>query len=288
MQVNSNTVINTQTITPFTSEQRVFNMKESNSTGNCITGNCNNIQLAKQISQKDISNIFNTVKNFKEREETLTNKFLKQMEEFPNSTPKDYTYNSKEDFRAPTFNQWTRSFDDNCSEQTRLRIASKPMKYFVNEFNSPQAFPLFKYTVIGNQKQYDVRNDYERPIPTRLNPIYDVPILPYPTSPFLGNASDERVYIDTSSVLRNGTSDIRLSKSQVGLTEREFNRWDVVDPYIVQNAGQFGGKIQQPIGSDGYYDYKEQNNILFMNSAVPPNGISSRNLLHNVVNLSGC
>jgi len=208
--------------------------------------------------------------------------------EMNNARPQDYTYNSKEDWRAPSYNQWTRIYDDNCSEQNRLRIGSKPMKYFVNEYNSPEVDPFMNFTVIGNQKQYDVKNDYERSIPTRLNPLYPVSILPYNTTPFVGSANVDRQYVDTSSNLRWG-SDIKNMKSQNGTTEVDFNRWAPgVDAYTVQNAGQFAGMKVQQAGPDGYYDYSEQNNVILYNSAVPYFGISSRNLLHNVVDLSGC
>jgi len=168
-------------------------------------------------------------------------------------------------------------------------ICSKPMKYYVNQFNSPQIAPFMTYTIIGGQKTYDVRNDFERAIPTRLNPTYETTVLPYLTTPFLGQANENRMYTDTSTNLRWG-SEVKNLKSQTGTTEVDYNRWAPnVHPETVQNAGQFvGAKLQQPIGRDGYYNYDTQNNILFMNSAVPYFGVSSRNLLHNIVDLSGC
>ena len=220
-----------------------------------------------------------------------------------NATPKDFTYNSYADWRAPSYNQWTRIHDDNCNEENRLRIGTKPMKYYVNQFNSPQVAPFMQYTVVGNEKQYNVRNDYERPVPTRLNPLYNVNTLPYNTTPFLGSENTAREYVETDSNLRWG-SDIRGLKSQNGTTEKEYNRWNPgVYPETVQNAGQFmvpGTKKQQAImgpqglmeyandHNAGYYDPSEQNNVLFMNSAVPYFGISSRNLLQNISELSGC
>lgn len=263
-----NVVLNTQTVTPFTSTQRMFNLKESNSTSNCI--GCD----------KNVSDGYQT-------------------QQFQNYAPKDYTYNSYADWRAPSFNQWTRIYDDNCNEENRLRIGSKPMKYFANEFASPQVAPFMTYTTIGGQKQYDVRNDYERPIPTRLNPMYEVSVLPYNTTPFLGAANAARSNVDTDSNLRWG-SDLKNLKSTKGNTEVEFNRWNPgVNAYTVQNAGQFTGLRAQgamPLRTgdiekevtETYYDPNGQNNVIFGNSSFPYFGIASRNMLHNIVDLTGC
>jgi len=208
-----------------------------------------------------------------------------------NASPKDYTYNSYADYRAPTFNQWTRIHDDSCNYENRLKLGTKPMKYYVNQFNSPQVDPFMEYTVIGNQKSYEVRNEFERPIPTRLNPIYPTHIEPYPTTPFLGSANSSREFSNTSSNLRFG-NDVRAKKSQAGLSEKDFNRYDPgVYSQTVQNANQFvppGGRLQQPIGDDGYYNYASQNNTIVANGAWERAGISSRDLLHNLIQIAKC
>jgi hypothetical protein len=285
MQVSDKFIISSQTVQPFTKVQRNFNMKEANSTDNCIGGSCSvPVPVSGPAQAKKMMSVENVDMNSTKTPVVNTDGSIELK---GNEEPKDFKYNSYADWRAPTYNQWTRIYDDNCSEQNRLRIGSKPMKYFVNQYNSPQVDPFIDYTVIGNQKQYDVRNDYERSIPTRLNPLYPVSVLPYTTTPFLGNTSTDRQYVDTSSYLRWG-SDLKNMKSQNGTTEVDFNRWEPgVYPQTVQNAGQFGMKLQQA-GPDGYYDYTEQNNVILGNSAVPYFGLSSRNLLHNVVDLSGC
>lgn len=212
-------------------------------------------------------------------------------DEVNNATPRDFSYNSYSDYRAPTFNQWTRIHDDSCSYENRLKIGSKPMKYYVNQFNSPQVDPFMDYTVIGNQKSYDVRNEFERAIPTRLNPLYPVHIEPYPTTPFLGAQNGAREFANTSSNLRFG-DDVRVKKTQAALSEKDFNRFDPgVYSQTVQNANQFvpaGGKLQQPIGDDGYYNYASQNNVMFANGAWERTGISTRDLLHNLIDISKC
>ena len=190
------------------------------------------------------------------------------------------------------FNSWTRQKNDLCSFSNQTRISSKPMKYYVNQYNSPQTDPFETYSVVGNQRVYDVRNDFERPLPSRLNPIYQTYVEPYNTTPFLANQATNRSHVDTGSNLRWGT-DIRPKQSQTSLGEIDYNRWSPgVLEGTVQNAGQLsvGGKMQQPIGKDGYYDYQSQNNVIFGNSAVPGHqaGISSRNLLHNYVIVNEC
>jgi hypothetical protein len=189
------------------------------------------------------------------------------------------------------FNQWTRLFNDSCSYQNQTRVSSKPMKYYVNQYNSPQTNPFETFSVIGNQKVYNIPNVYDRALPTRLNSIGQVYILPYNTTPYLANAASDRSHIDTGSYLRWGT-EIRPKQSETSLGEVDYNRWSPgVKEETVQNAGQFavGMKMQQPIGKDGYYDYTSQNNVLFGNSAVPGiQGISSRNQLRNFIEVNKC
>lgn len=193
------------------------------------------------------------------------------------------------------FNQLTSTLYDTCTMENQLRVGSKPMKYYVNQFNSPQSNPFMEFTTIGNQQVYNVQNSYQTPLPTRLNPIYQSYVFPYSTSPFLGQQSPAREYADTDSNLRFGTN-LRDKKSSVVLSEVDFNRWDFVAPETVQNAGNFGGAFQSNgqgmnrdgIGRDGYYDYKAQNNVLFANSAWPYFGISSRNELHNQIDINRC
>jgi hypothetical protein len=213
---------------------------------------------------------------------------------------KEHKYNSYEDWQAPAFNQWSRIGSDSCNEENRLKIASKPMRYYINELTTPQAQEFQSYTIVGNAKQYNVRNDFERAIPTRLNPLYDIPVLPYSTTPFLGQSSVDRRYVETSNILRRG-DEPRGLKSEIGSSEINYNRWDPgVYGQTVQNAGQYTSmKIQSATprmmnddqirnNQDEYYNPMEQNNVLFMNSAVPYFGIDSRNLYRNMINLSGC
>lgn len=199
--------------------------------------------------------------------------------------PKQYNPNGD---RA--FNLWTRSHDDTCEYENQLRIGSKPMKYYVNQLNTPQMNPFTEFTVIGNQQVYNVQNNYQTPVPTRLNPIYQTYVFPYSTTPNLAQAAPSMMYADTESNLRFGAN-LRNKKSSVATSEIDFNRWDYVSAETVQNAGQFGGSFQanaQGIDRDGFFDYKHQNNVLFANSAWPYFGISSRNQLHNFQEINNC
>jgi len=191
---------------------------------------------------------------------------------------------------SQAFNQWTRIYNDTCSYENSLRVGAKPIKYYVNEYNSPQANPFETYSVVGNMKQYDVRNDFERPMPSRLNPIYQSYVTPYKTTPFLASQTENRTHTNTSSQLRFG-NDIRPQKSGVNNTEVDYNRWAPnVAPQTVQNAGQFqsGAAMQSSISRNGEFDPLAQNNVLFANSAFPYFGISSRNELHNYVAVGKC
>ena len=188
------------------------------------------------------------------------------------------------------YNQWTNLFSDTCSYENSLRIGSAPMKYYVNEYNSPQTDPFETYSVVGNMKQYNVRNDFERAIPSRLNPIYQSYVAPYQTTPFLANTAENRTHTNTSSQLRWG-NDIRLQKSAVNNSEVDYNRWAPnVHSQTVQNAGQFqsGAAMQSNISRNGEFDPKAQNNVLFANSSFPYGGISSRNELHNAQAVMKC
>jgi hypothetical protein len=189
-----------------------------------------------------------------------------------------------------TFNIFTRNHDDVCSYDNQLRIGSKPMKYYVNQLNTPQANPFMEFTTIGSQKVYNVENEYQRSLPTRLNGLPQTYVFPHSTAPNLGQAAPSMLYSDTQSNLRFG-ADLRQKKSEVVLSEIDYNQWNpAVSAQTVQNSGQFGNvqSNAQGIDRDGFFNYKTSNNVLFANSAFPPNGLSSRNLLHNYMEENKC
>lgn len=189
------------------------------------------------------------------------------------------------------FNQLTSHTYDVCEMENQLRISSKPMKYFVNQFNSPQSNPFTEFTPIGNQQVWNVQNEYDHPLPTRLNELPQVYVLPYNTTPNLGLVAPSMQYSDTASNLRI-SQDVRPKKSVVGLAEIDYAQFNPgVDANTVQNAGGNGGAFQnnaQGIDRDGFYDYRVSNNVLWMNSSTPFGGLSSRNELYNLSVTRGC
>lgn len=189
-----------------------------------------------------------------------------------------------------SFNNWTRVHNDTCSYSNSLRVGSKPIKYYVNDYNSPQSDPFQTFSMIGNMKQFNVRNDFERAMPSRLNPIYQSYVTPYATTPNLANQAENRTHTNTGTELRFG-SDLRSFKSSIGLGEVDYNRWEPgVNAFTSQNAGQFGsnGRIQSNISRDGKFDPLTQNNVMIANGAYNRSGISSRNEMHNYIELNKC
>lgn len=192
-----------------------------------------------------------------------------------------------------SFNQFTKISYDICSYENSLRLGSKPMKYYVNQLNTPQSNPFMEFTQIGNQRVYNVENEYQRSLPTRLNGLPQTYVFPHLTTPNLAQASPSMIYADTESNLRFG-SDLKPKKSAVSLSEVDYNQWNPgVNSVTVQNAGQFnvGAALQsnaQGIDRDGFYDYKGQNNVIFGNSSFPQSGISSRNQLYNMSQVNDC
>ena len=351
-----------QTSYPGTKDTRIFNMKEANSTGNCITGNCtiNNPSASTEVpvinnyndkrsgllsyKKEHFANEQNTRKTVQmnqylqqSNEQTLSPEQTYQLprtrapleeDETPivvqqsqvpepvsrdgsnhrqqdtqgffwydedvsanNAVPRDFFYNSKADWRNPTFNEWTRTHEDSCEFQNQLLLGAKPMKYYTNQVNSPQVVNFSEYTLVGNQKSYNVRNEFERPIPSRLNPLYPVSIEPYSTTPSLGLSNVNRTFIDTDSNLR-WNDNPRNKKSQNLTSEVDYNRYEPITgiDQTVQNAGQFGKNNISEDGT-GYYNMNAQNNVIMYNSALGSAysiGVSTRDLLRNELLLSGC
>ncbi len=201
-----------------------------------------------------------------------------------------------------SFNNWTRIHGDSCSYQNQLRLADLPFTYYANVLSTPQirdSNPVQEFTVVGNLKPYNVRNEFERPMPTRLNPIYPTYTMPHDTSPFLGKTYVSREFINDNSTLETGKAILNLKekKSAIQLSEVDFNRWAFVDAPTVQNAGQFNKDdklkdmvaVQNALGATQYIpNIQNKNHVIFMNGAVPYFGISSRNELHNAVQIFGC
>lgn len=200
------------------------------------------------------------------------------------------------------------------------QLTGKPMKFYKNYVRAPISDPNAGYTPIGNMKQYNIANIYERSEPTHLNDLPTLYKVPYKTTPALGTATTSRKNIDVSSQLRspvhlnrktaNGISQVvthppmlrtvqwekdgvspsmatYLNSVQTinynldvppvdedGLTAvRTNNRWDYVDPKLVQNPDHI------------LMNYKTgSGNMVSLHQC----GISTRNELRNFVELNNC
>jgi len=83
-----------------------------------------------------------------------------------------------------------------------IEAGSKPLKYYSqNEITDPYAqISDSGFTPLGNIKQYNVANMYDRPLPTHLKNLKDTYTVPYNTSPFLGTNTTSIKYIDDNSL----------------------------------------------------------------------------------------
>ena len=175
-----------------------------------------------------------------------------------------------------SFNQWTRQHNDECGYVNQMRILRKPMKYYVNRIWAPaptneQQFTTF--TPVGNQQAYFVPGNLTFPQignPTTLgDKRYLSYVQPLNTTPDLGANAINTASIDVNSNQLNfGIGELTNSrdnpKSQTSAVD--YNRWDFVDPALVQNPG----------------------NIIFADGVVPRGGIDTRGQLRNYMQLNNC
>jgi len=175
-----------------------------------------------------------------------------------------------------TFNQWTRSHDDSCSYVNEMRVLRKPLKYYTAMEWAPsptnnQEFTTF--TSIGNQKAYNVPNNMTFPAlgePTTLgNRRFIENVQPFTTTPFMGQNAVNTTAVDVSSnSLGFGIGELTNQRSipKDVVTATDYNRWDVVEPKIVQNV----------------------DHIVFGGGLIPVGGISTRNELMNFTQMNNC
>jgi len=216
----------------------------------------------------------------------------------------------------------------------QLNAASKRLRYYNQEsVKDPYAqISNSGFTPIGNLKQYNVANMYDRPEPTNLRDLRELYTVPYNTTPFLGTNTTSIKYVDDDStklrypVFQNkksavGTSQVTIHPQQVfsynpgvspalntfyeqattinqmgdedytysapldptfiGLGQtndgaqstRFINRWDIVDPRIVQNVDNIIMNQKNAKGND---------------ISLYQCGISTRNELRNYVETNNC
>ena len=173
-----------------------------------------------------------------------------------------------------SFNQFTRTNNDMCSVINQERQFRKPIKYYTNKVWAPAPTSnrdLIYFTPVGNQRSYFVKNNLNFPIngsPTTLgNRRFIQYVTPLATSPLLSNNAINTADIDVNSnFIRYGEVTNKNDLTKDVLSSTDYNRWEFVDPNIVQNV----------------------DNIIFAKGVIPRGGISSRNELRNYSTLMNC
>ena len=188
----------------------------------------------------------------------------------------DGSYNSNRDYtnthtRNKTmdveqkFNQFANLHSDQCYVENQMRISTKPVKYYTN----PITFNNFEDTcdpfpMIGNQKVYNIRNEFERSMPTNLRSLPSVYSTKYTTSPFLGNQSVAREDVDVySEVVVPKYMDYKRTNNDFSSVDYTNYTWDYIDSDLIQSPDH-----------------------IIMD--LPRGGISTRNEYINIVDLNGC
>lgn len=163
-----------------------------------------------------------------------------------NLSEKDVDELAKKVNENRVFNQFTRGYYDSCEYQNLLKVATKPLKYVVNSFNNTTGTenPDLAFTPVGNQRPENVRNMYERPLPSKLNRSNTVYTLPYATSPGIGYANNVNTLdTDLDLSLKTGIGQNRLKSSGKDISYVTFPHYgDLYDSEFtktVQNAGNY-------------------------------------------------
>jgi hypothetical protein len=174
------------------------------------------------------------------------------------------------------FNQWTHQNNDECGYVNQIRILRKPLSYYTNRVWAPaptNETGFSTFTAVGNQKAYFVDGELNYPsigeLTTQGDRRYLSYVMPLNTSPDLGSNSINTSVVDINSTLLSfGIGELtnmnNLTKDYT--TAVDYNRWDFVDPNVVQNP----------------------NNIIFADGVIPRGGMSTRNELRNYAMMNNC
>jgi hypothetical protein len=173
-----------------------------------------------------------------------------------------------------SFNQWTGIKDSNCEYVNQIRVSTTPFKYYLNRIAAPSPtsnIDFSYFTSVGNQRPYNVNNNLQFPVigtpTTQRNRRYINNVTPLNTSPLLGSNNINTSDIDVNSkYIRYGEMTNQNDLTRSVLSATDYNRWQFVDPTIVQNS----------------------KHIIFANGVIPRNGLSSRQELRNFMELSNC
>ena len=135
--------------------------------------------------------------------------------------------------------------------------------------------------IVGNSAVWSQTGSYERPIVSRTKAHKQTFTLPHKTTGnFALNSNINPAYIQQCSALRDGIGGNRLSKSEKNTPIND--RLDLVDPRIVQNAGQFEKTSHSGRDHQLLSIYSNGGNIIFPG---PQGGISTRNIERTITNL---
>lgn len=144
------------------------------------------------------------------------------------------------------FNQWTGRHTDSCEYKQRLNLATKPMEYYVNSLNNISGLPeneeFLSFTPVGNAKNVNISNLFDRPIPSTLQTTPSIYTLPYSTSPNLQMENNiNTLDTDLDLTLKTGLG-LRPKNNQADLSSKKWPIYgDIAAAAIgvtVQNAGQ--------------------------------------------------
>lgn len=135
------------------------------------------------------------------------------------------------------FNNYTGYNYDKCAYENEKLLMEEPVKYVLNDvwLNPANHNGL---TTVGNMKVYHQNTNMNFPIigqPTRNRDQHTrTYVKPYGTTPSLGNVAVDRKNIEVDSkILRPTLASVGHPASMISQTI--LNRWDFVDPAIVQN-----------------------------------------------------
>ena len=185
------------------------------------------------------------------------------------------------DTKENIYDMWTRNFDDKCSMENELTIATKPLSYYVNDFNTINNYDeIFSYTPIGNSMVYNIPGEYSRSLPSHLNEPKKVYTLPYLTSPNLGLTSNfNRENTDIDLFLKTGDT-LRPKRTENDYSGYRFQFTDDV------HLEEFQKSV---VGLDkGCTDEKEREKDKCIINGILPftrGGMSTRNMFINIANL---
>ena len=139
------------------------------------------------------------------------------------------------------FNNWTGQHDDACAVYNQQNMSTKPLKYYTNQVwnNDEGEKGVKRYTTVGNQKNF---NEYEMSSvrkfgqPTSLRNKKDYTyVYPPNTSPFLGNASEDRQRIDTNSKQLNFGFGEATNLNNQYKAQISSEAWSPMNPAVLES-----------------------------------------------------